>query len=90
MGVLKRSPGKATIEARIRDVIIGLRPLLHIAPAGLELIEFDPASGVVLLRVAGDCPDCTMPVTTLLIGIEAHLKQRVPEIRAVRCSSSPN
>jgi Fe-S cluster biogenesis protein NfuA len=88
MGLLRRSDGKETIEARIRDVIVGLRPMLHIGPAGLELVDFDVVSGVAVLRVDGDCPDCTMPVTTLLIGIEAHLKLRVPEIRAVRCANS--
>jgi Fe-S cluster biogenesis protein NfuA len=88
MSVLKRADGKTAIEARIRDVIVGLRPLLHIDPAGLELVDFDVTSGVAVLRVDGDCPDCTMSVTTLLIGIEAHLKQRVPEIRAVRCANS--
>jgi Fe-S cluster biogenesis protein NfuA len=85
MSVLRRAPAKETIEARIRVVIVGLRPLLHIEPAGLELIEFDPRSGVVVLHVAGGCPDCDMPAVTLLKGIEAHLMQRIPEVRGVRC-----
>ena len=85
MSVLRRAPAKEAVEARIRVVMVGLRPLLHIEPAGLELVEFDPGSGVAVLRVAGDCPDCDMSAVTLLKGIEAHLMQRIPEIRGVRC-----
>ncbi|HWZ57601.1 MAG TPA: NifU family protein [Gemmatimonadaceae bacterium] len=87
MSVLRRPPAKEAVEARIRVAIVGLRPLLHIEPAGLELIEFDPQSGLAMLRVAGDCPDCDMPAVTLLKGIEAHLMQRIPELRGVRCVS---
>jgi Fe-S cluster biogenesis protein NfuA len=86
MSVLRRAPAKEAIEARIRVVIIGLRPLLHIEPAGLELVEFDPGSGVAILHVAGDCPDCDMSAATLLRGIEAHLMQRIPELRGVRAA----
>jgi Fe-S cluster biogenesis protein NfuA len=74
------------VEIRIREVITALRPLLRIEPAAgcLELVRFDAESGVVSVRVSGGCPDCDMSVTALLSGIEAHLKQRVPEIRAVQ------
>jgi Fe-S cluster biogenesis protein NfuA len=87
MSVLRRAPAKEAIEARIRLAIVGLRPLLHIEPAGLELVAFDPQSGVAVLHVAGDCPDCDMSAVTLLKGIEAHLMQRIPELRGVRCAS---
>jgi Fe-S cluster biogenesis protein NfuA len=74
------------VEIRIREVITALRPLLHVEPqaACLELVRFDAESGIASLRVSGGCPDCDMSVTALLSGIEAHLMQRVPEIRAVR------
>jgi len=74
------------VEIRIREVITALKPLLRIEPeAGcIELVRFDAESGVASLRVSGGCPDCDMQVTALLSGIEAHLKQRVPEIRAVQ------
>lgn len=84
MSVLRRAPAKEAVEARIRVVIVGLRPLLHIEPAGLELVEFDPQSGFAMLHVQGDCPDCDMSAATLLKGIEAHLMQRIPELRGVR------
>jgi Fe-S cluster biogenesis protein NfuA len=74
------------VEVRIRQVIIALRPLLRIEPeAGcVELVRFDAESGVASVRVRGGCPDCDMSAAALISGIEAHLMQRIPEIRAVR------
>ena len=88
MGLLKRGrDNTAAIEARIREAIEGLRPLLGVE-SGVELVNFESASGVAVLRVEGDCPECEMPVATLLQGIEAHLRLRVPEIREIRPVSS--
>jgi Fe-S cluster biogenesis protein NfuA len=59
-------------------------PLLHIEKMDLALVSFDSATGVTVLRIAGDCPDCDMTATELRAGIEAHLRLRVPEITEVR------
>ena len=84
MSVSKRS----AVEVRIREAIIGLRPLLRVnAPEVIDLVHFDLRSGVVVLRLDGGCPDCDMPVAALMQGIEAHLKLRVPEIRSVRAET---
>jgi Fe-S cluster biogenesis protein NfuA len=89
MGLLKRGRERGqAIEARIRDAIESLRPLLGASAASVELVTFESATGVATLRVDGDCPDCEMPVATFLQGIEAHLRRRVPEIREVRAASA--
>ncbi len=72
------------IEARIREAIEGLRPLLGVESGGVQLVNFESETGVAVLLVEGDCPHCEMPVSTLLQGIEAHLRLRVPEIREIR------
>jgi Fe-S cluster biogenesis protein NfuA len=89
MSVLRRGQPQEVVEARIREVIAALRPLLHIEPASgcVELVRFDTISGVARVRVSGGCPDCDMTATALIAGIEAHLMQRVPEIRTVECES---
>ena len=88
MGLLRRGrDNTAAIEARIREAIDGLRPLLGVE-SGVELVNFESTSGVAVLRVEGDCPHCDMPVATFLQGIEAHLRLRVPEIREIRPVSS--
>lgn len=85
MGLLKRArPSTEAIEARIREAIAGLRPLLPVDASGIELVNFESETGVAVLRVEGDCPDCEMSAAALLRGIEAHLKLRVPEIREIR------
>ncbi|HEX5436084.1 MAG TPA: NifU family protein [Gemmatimonadaceae bacterium] len=72
------------VEQRIRQALVELTPLLHIDAAGLELVDFEQQTGVVVLRIAGDCPDCQMSASLLREGIEAHLRMHVPEIREVR------
>jgi len=89
MGLLKRGRKRTDeVEARIREAIKGLRPLLGVESCGVELVNFEMESGVAVLLVEGDCPHCEMPVSTLLQGIEAHLRMRVPEIREIRPVSS--
>jgi Fe-S cluster biogenesis protein NfuA len=84
-----RADKSQRIEAQIRDAITGLRPLLRrSAPDAVGLVSFDLQSGVVILHLDGDCPDCEMPMSALLQGIEAHLKLRVPEIREVRVETT--
>ena len=50
----------------------------------VELMEFNADTGLTVVRCAGDCPDCDLSAENLTVGIEAHLRQQVPEIRTVR------
>ncbi len=58
--------------------------MLRLDQAVLELVTFEKRTGVAVLRLHGDCPDCEMSVGTLREGIEAQLRMRVPEVREVR------
>ena len=58
--------------------------MLHIQEATVDLVSFDAASGVAVLRVEGDCPDCEMSAANMIEGIGAHLRARVPEVKDVR------
>ena len=89
MGILRRNRPSADIEHRIRDAIAAMRPLLRIQPLAIELVRFDPASGVAVIRMEGDCPECDLNADALRTGIEAHLRLRVPEINEVRTLTSP-
>lgn len=84
MSLWRRPRSGAAVEARIRDALEALRPLLRIETIGIELVRFDVRSGVVLLRFQGDCPDCQMSALQMRQGVEAHLRMRVPEIREIR------
>jgi Fe-S cluster biogenesis protein NfuA len=77
-----------TSEQRITEALEQVATMLRLDRAVLELVEFDQRSGVAVLRLHGDCPDCEMSVQTLSVGIEAQLRMRVPEVREVRTLSS--
>jgi Fe-S cluster biogenesis protein NfuA len=73
-----------TIEQRIAEALAQVGVMLRLNQAVIELVEFEQRTGVAILRLRGDCPDCEMSVSTLRDGIEAHLRMRVPEVREVR------
>ena len=76
--------GERDVDSRIRETLVDLRPLLHIAETTVELVRFEEQTGTALLRVEGDCPDCEMSAANMLEGIAAHLRARVPEVKDVR------
>jgi Fe-S cluster biogenesis protein NfuA len=75
---------EAAVERRIRTALAGIREILPIEASGVELVDFELDSGVAVLRLSGDCPHCDLTAEHLRAGIEANLRQRVPEIREVR------
>jgi Fe-S cluster biogenesis protein NfuA len=79
---LRRS--RQTVEHRIGEALTQVAIMLRLDRAVLELVSFEKATGVAVLRLHGDCPDCEMSVSTLRDGIEAQLRMRVPEVREVR------
>lgn len=91
MRVWRRSAAvrEDVIESRIRDALVAMLPLLRLEISAITLVSYDAASGVAMLSLTGDCPDCQMSAATLHAGIEAHLRTRIPEIRAVRLADHP-
>ena len=81
---MKGARGERDIDSRIREILVDIRPLLHIAEANIELVEFEQDTGTAVLRVEGDCPDCEMSAANMIEGIAAHLRIHVPEVRDVR------
>jgi Fe-S cluster biogenesis protein NfuA len=75
---------RQTTEERITDALAQVATMLRLDQAVVELVEFEQRTGVAVLRLRGDCPDCEMSVTSLRDGIEAQLRMRVPEVREVR------
>jgi Fe-S cluster biogenesis protein NfuA len=72
------------VDDRIRTAIGGMRTLLRIESMDIELVQFDAESGAAVIRCTGDCPDCDLSAEMLTVGIEAHLRQQLPEIRSIR------
>jgi len=81
---MKGARSDRDIDNRIRETLLEVRPLLHIAEAHIELVQFEEQTGTAVLRVEGDCPDCAMSAANMIEGIAAHLRSRVPEVKDVR------
>jgi Thioredoxin-like proteins and domains len=78
-------PGaEAGVIERVRYVLEAeVNPKLASHGGRVSLLEID-ASGAVLLQFGGGCHGCGMVDVTLKQGVEKTLRERVPEITAVR------
>jgi Fe-S cluster biogenesis protein NfuA len=68
---------------RIEQTLDTLRPYIASHRGQVEVVDFDEADGVLLLRLGGTCSGCSASSITLRQGIEARLRQMVPEVRQV-------
>ena len=86
MSVLRRRSQRAVeaVESNITNVLTEVGPLLRIEHCSIEIAEYSQATGLLMLRIDGNCPDCELSPATFMPAIEAHLKLRVPEVREVR------
>jgi Fe-S cluster biogenesis protein NfuA len=66
---------------KILRVLEEVRPMLQADGGDVELIDFH--DGVVTVRLQGACGSCPMSVMTLKQGIEARMKERLPEVVSV-------
>jgi len=71
------------IIGRIEETLDGLRPYIASHRGNVEIVDFDDADGTLLLRLGGTCQGCAASTITLRHGIEARLRQTVPEVRQV-------
>ncbi len=68
---------------RIERTLDQLRPYIASHRGSVEVVDFDEGQGVLLLRLGGTCHGCSASTITLKQGIEARLKQLVPEVKQV-------
>ena len=74
----------ATLHARVQYLLDSeINPMLasHKGRVALERVDAD---GAVYLRFGGGCHGCGMVDVTLKNGIEKTLRERIPEVTAVR------
>jgi Fe-S cluster biogenesis protein NfuA len=71
------------VTDRVREVIETIRPLLQADGGDIELVDVEESTGRVSVRLQGACRGCPGAVMTLKMGVERHLKQKVPEVTEV-------
>ena len=66
---------------KVEDALETIRPALQADGGDIELVGVD--EGVVTVRLMGACSGCPMAQMTLKQGVEARIRQLVPEIERV-------
>ena len=69
--------------ARIEQTLDSMRPYIASHRGSVEVVDFDEAQGILLLRLGGTCHGCSASTITLKQGIEVRLKEMVPEVLKV-------
>ena len=71
-----------TLKDQVAEVLDGVRPSLQADGGDVELVDVAD-DGTVQVRLQGACGCCPMAQMTLKQGIEARLKQVVPQVKEV-------
>jgi Fe-S cluster biogenesis protein NfuA len=67
------------LKERVAQVLADeLGPDLDLDGSAIEVLGVD--GGVVQLRLGGVCSGCPSTISTLIMGLEQELRQRIPEI----------
>lgn len=70
-----------TFEEKVKEGIDEIRPLLQRDGGDCELVGIEDKK--VKIRFRGACKGCPGAAMTLKMGIERHLRSRIPEIEEV-------
>jgi len=70
-------------KQKILAVLSDVRKALEAHGGNVELVDADPKTGVVTVRLLGACEGCPMGDQTLKYVVEAALRQAVPEVKEV-------
>ena len=70
------------LKENVERVLGLVRPSLQAHGGDVELVEVSD-EGVVQVRLQGACRGCPMSQMTMTMGIEAALKEEIPEVASV-------
>lgn len=73
---------QASLHDRVNAVIEKIRPVIQMDGGDIKLVKVDP-SGKVTVQLQGACVGCPGSQMTLKMGVERHLRERVPEVTEV-------
>ena len=70
------------MREKVQEALDSIRPFLQADGGDVELVEVKE-DGTVMVRLVGACGGCPMSMMTLKAGIEARVKEQVPEVKSV-------
>lgn len=71
------------MKEQIVALLQKVRPALQADGGDVEFVDFNEQTGVVSVKLKGACGSCPMATMTLKNGIEAYLKENIPQITSV-------
>jgi Fe-S cluster biogenesis protein NfuA len=74
-------PDAKSLEERTRAVIESVRPYIQADGGDIEFLGI--VDGKAKVRLKGACVGCPHAAMTLQMGVERHLRERVPELQGV-------
>ena len=69
------------LRERVQEVLDKVRPGLQADGGDVELLNIK--DGIVTVALRGACGSCPFSLMTLKQGIEARIKEEIPEIKEV-------
>lgn len=70
------------MKEQVSQVLDEIRPALQADGGDVELVDVTD-DGIVKVKLTGACHGCPMAQMTLSQGIEQHLKNSIPQVKAV-------
>ena len=70
-----------SIKQRVQEALDEIRPQIQMDGGDVELVAVQGST--VKVRLTGHCAGCPMSAMTLKNGVEAVIKERIPEIQKV-------
>ncbi len=71
------------MRQQVQEVVEQIRPLLQADGGDIELVDVEEDSGKVSVRLQGACKGCPGAAMTLKMGVERHMKAKVPQVSEV-------
>lgn len=69
------------MKEQVQEVLDKIRPMLQRDGGDVELVDVE--DGTVKVKLVGACGGCPMATMTLKRGIEAKLKEELPDVKEV-------
>jgi Fe-S cluster biogenesis protein NfuA len=70
------------LKESVQKALNEIKPALQADGGSVELVDVSE-DGVVKVKLTGACSGCPMSAQTLNMGIERHLKSKVPQVKKV-------
>jgi Fe-S cluster biogenesis protein NfuA len=72
-----------SVQEQVKKVVEEIRPALQDHGGDIELVGVDP-DNTVRVKLQGACSGCPGAAMTMKMGVERILKQKVPQVKAVK------